>query len=132
MADSWVTPTRTRPTTYPMTPDDWDELRIRKTPNWSEQVEAKKEAKPTQPSQWTCNSVCLSSTANGTGTYRAELWRGGKFITHFYIGIYPHPGSLSWGDVEGRPDEHRRFLYNLANGIATMDHVIKINADDLD
>ena len=75
--------------------------------------------------------MSLDSSADGTGVYRTELWRDGELVCHFFIGVYPHPGSLSWGSVNGHPDVHRRFLNNLANGVATQDHVIKINANDL-
>ena len=51
-------------------------------------------------------------------------------MTYFYVGLYPHPGSRSWGDVEMRMDDHSRFLNNLANGTPSQEHVIKINADD--
>ena len=129
MLDGWVMPTRTRPTTANETPDKWDELSILKSPNWEAQVAELKMQKPNQPSQWRCTSVCLPSTADGTGTYRAELWREGKFVTHFFIGIYPHPGSMSWGDVQTRPHEHRKFLNDLASGTPSQKHIVKFNAD---
>ena len=74
----------------------------------------------------------LTSSANGTGTYRAELWRGGQRVCSFMFGVYPHPGSLSWGAVESHPEEHRKFLRSLATGTPLQPHVIKFNADDLD
>ena len=79
-----------------------------------------------------CGSVNLTSSANGTGTYRAELWRGGQRVCSFMFGVYPHPGSLSWGAVESHPEEHRKFLRSLATGTPLQPHVIKFNADDLD
>ena len=132
MLDGWVNPTRTRPTTYNELPAKWDELGIRKSPNWEAQVAAHKVKDPTQPSRWRCNSVCLPSTASGRATYRAELWRGDHFVTHFYIGIYPHPASLSWSDVESRPDDHRKFLNDLADGNPSQEHVVKFNANMVD
>ena len=76
-----------------------------------------------------CNSINLVSVANGTATYRAELWHGGQLVTHFYIGNYPHPGSQSWGDVETRADDHTKFLNDLADGTPSQTHIVKINAD---
>ena len=46
-----------------------------------------------------CKSINLTSSANGTGTYRVEIWRNNAYVTHFFLGVYPHPGSLSWGAV---------------------------------
>ena len=51
-------------------------------------------------------------------------------MTHFFLGVYPHPGSMSWGAVESRPHEHAKFLHDLANGTPSQDHIIKINADE--
>ena len=39
-----------------------------------------------------CASVNLTSSSNGTGTYRGEIWRNGVCTTHFFLGVYPHPG----------------------------------------
>ena len=79
-----------------------------------------------------CNAINLSSVADGTGTYQAELWRSDQLVTHFYIGNYPHPGSHSWGDVEMRPDDHSKFLNDLADGTPAQPRVIKFNADDFE
>ena len=79
-----------------------------------------------------CNSINLVSVANGTATYRAELWRNKQLVTHFYIGVYPHPGCHSWGAVEGHPLEHRTFLCSLAAGTPIQTRVIKFNADDFE
>ena len=34
----------------------------------------------------------------------------------FMIGVYPHPGSHSWGDVESRKQEHAKFKTLMDNG----------------
>ena len=78
-----------------------------------------------------CKSINLTSSANGTGTYRVEIWRNNAYVTHFFLGVYPHPGSLSWGAVESRPHEHAKFLRDLANGTPSQEHVVKINADNI-
>ena len=120
----FVDPTRMRPLNGLEKPDEWDRLGIRKTPEWERQITSK--------AGGYCTSVNLTEHANGEGTYRAELWRNGQMVTHFYMGIYPHPGSQSWGAVEGRPGEHAKFLGNLAAGTPTQGHVIKFNADDFE
>ena len=79
-----------------------------------------------------CTSICLSSMSNGTATYRAELWRGGQLVTHFYVGNYPHPGSQSWGDVENSQDDHTKFLNDLAEGTQSQTHSVKINAEHIE
>ena len=77
-----------------------------------------------------CSSINLASSSKGTGTYRVEIWRNSACVTHFFLGVYPHPGSMSWGDVENRPHEHAKFLRDLANGTPSQNRVIKINADE--
>ena len=110
-----------RPATFTAKPDVWDRLGLRKTPDWEGMV--------VRNATGQCSSVCLSSMSNGTATYRAELWRGGQLVTHFYVGNYPHPGSQSWGDVENREDDHSKFLNDLADGTPSQTHIVKINAD---
>ena len=104
-----------RPLNGSNTPAFWKSLGLRPSPTMSGA---------------TCNSINLLSSFNGTGTYRVEIWRNGECETHFFLGVYPHPGSMSWGAVESRPDEHAKFLRDLANGTPAQEHVIKINADD--
>jgi hypothetical protein len=48
------------------------------------------------------------------------------------IGIYPHPGSQSWGDIQDREEHHKKFLRDLAFRTPSQTHVIRINADDFD
>ena len=79
-----------------------------------------------------CKSINLASSDNGKGTYRAELWRGGQLVHTFMVGIFPHPGSQSWGDVEDRAEQHAKFLRDLAFRTPSQTHVIRINADDFD
>ena len=92
----------------------WEELGIRSSDSTAKYV----------------GSLNLTSSANGTGTYRAEIWRNGTCTTHFFLGLYPHPGSMSWGAVQSRPHEHAKFLRDLTNGTPSQEHVIKINADE--
>ena len=77
-----------------------------------------------------CGSINLTSSANGTGTYRCEIWRNKACVAHFFLGVYPHPGGMSWGAVQARPHEHAKFLRDLANGTPSQEHVVKIDADE--
>ena len=105
-------------------PEKYDALGWRKTLDWETQILRK--------SSGFCKSINLASSANGKGTYRAELWRGGQLVHTFMIGIFPHPGSQSWGDVEDRVQQHAKFLRDLAFRTPSQTHVIRINADDFD
>ena len=105
-----------RPAKLPAKPETWDALGFRKSPT-------------VQP-DGRVNSVNLSSSADGTGTYRVEIYRAGSKVTHFFLGVFPHPGSQSWGDVETSTKKQAKFLCNLAAGTPLQEHVIKINADD--
>jgi hypothetical protein len=125
-ADGFINPNNMRPLNGSEKPATWDGLGFRKTPGWEEQV-SKKWGK-----KGFCKSINLFSTANGTGTYRAELWRGGQLVHVFMIGIYPHPGSQSWGDIQDREEHHKKFLRDLAFRTPSQTHVIRINADDFD
>ena len=71
----------------------------------------------------------LSSTSDGTGTYKVEILRKGAVTTTFFLGVYPHPGSMSWGSVETRTSEHIKFLTALATGTPAQPHVVRIDAD---
>ena len=71
----------------------------------------------------------MSSTSDGTGTYKVEILRKGAVTTTFFLGVYPHPGSMSWGSVETRTSEHIKFLTALATGIPAQPHVVRIDAD---
>ena len=124
MKTGWVNPDNMRPSTFNAKPNEWDRLGLRKTPDWEPMVE--------RTAKGQCTSICLSSMSNGTATYRAELWRGGQLVTHFYVGNYPHPGSQSWGDVENSQGDHSKFLNDLADGTPSQTHIVKINADDFE
>ena len=71
----------------------------------------------------------MSSTSDGTGTYKVEILRKGAVTTTFFLGVYPHPGSMSWGSVETHTSEHIKFLTALATGIPAQPHVVRIDAD---
>ena len=71
----------------------------------------------------------LSSSSDGTGTYKVEILRKGAVTTTFFLGVYPHPGSMSWGSVETRTSEHIKFLTALATGNPAQPHVVRIDAD---
>ena len=116
----FVNPDNVRPLSFPMRPEQWEELGVRPSLN------------PNVDKQGCKKSINLSSVANATATYRAEIWRSGQLVTHFYIGNYPHPGSQSWGNVEMSSDYHSKFLNNLADGTPSQAHVIMFNADDFE
>ena len=120
----FVDPTAMRPIQGREQPAEWDRLGIRKSPEWEHQRATFRGGQ--------CTSVQLTEHSNGEGTYRAEVWRNDQCVTHFYLGVYPHPGSQSWGAVEGRPHEHAKFLRNLAAGTPSQARVIKFNADDFE
>ena len=120
----WINPDNMRPLNGSEKPAKWNELGIRKTLGWESQILSK--------SYGYCKSINLTSSANGTGTYRAELWRGGQLVHTFIIGVFPHPGSQSWGDVESKEKQHAMFLRNLVFRTPSQAHVIRINADDFD
>ena len=71
----------------------------------------------------------MSSTSDGTGTYKVEILRKGAVTTTFFLGVYPHPGSMSWGSVETRTSEHIKFLTALATGTPAQPHIVRIDAD---
>jgi hypothetical protein len=75
------------------------------------------------------STLNMSSTSDGTGTYKVEILRKGAVTTTFFLGVYPHPGSMSWGSVETRTSEHIKFLTALATGIPAQPHVVRIDAD---
>jgi len=75
------------------------------------------------------STLNMSSTSDGTGTYKVEILRKGAVTTTFFLGVYPHPGSMSWGSVETRKSEHIKFLTALATGIPAQPHVVRIDAD---
>ena len=124
MLSGWVNHSNVRPINFTARPAEWDRLGIRKTIDWQDMIER----------NWCgqCTAIKLASSSNGTGTYGAELWRGGQLVHTFMIGIYPHPGSQSWGDVEGRSHEHIQFLRDLAFRTPSQPRVIRINADDFE
>jgi hypothetical protein len=107
-------------------PTDWDKRGIRKALDWKRQtVEWKVKGR--------CSSINLDETADGTGTYRVvEIYRSDQMVTHFFLGVYPHPGSQSWGAVKASNELHGKFLRDLAAGKPSQAHVIKINADDFE
>ena len=76
-----------------------------------------------------CSTLNMSSTSDGTGTYKVEILRKGAVTTTFFLGVYPHPGSMSWGSVETRTSEHIKFLTALATGTPAQPHVVRIDAD---
>ena len=57
---------------------------------------------------------------------------GGRLVHTFMIGVYPHPGSLSWGNVENSAHQHARFLRSLAFRNPSQVRVIRFHADDLE
>ena len=122
-ADGFINPDNMRPLNGAEKPETYDALGLRKTLDWEAQVLNQKGF---------CKSINLASSANGRGTYRAELWRDGQLVHTFMIGIFPHPGSQSWGDVEDRAEQHAKFLRDLAFLTPSQTHVIRINADDFD
>jgi hypothetical protein len=67
----------------------------------------------------------LASTSDGSGTYKVEVLRKGAVTTTFYLGVYPHPGSMSWGSVETHTSEHIKFLRALATGTPAQPHVVR-------
>lgn len=123
-AGGFIKPGNMRPLDGCEHPAKWDALGIRKSIMWEQQVFV--------PPIGFCKSINLRSTANGTGTYRAELWRGSQVVHNFMIDIHPHPGSQSWGDVEDRQEQHAKFLRDLAFRTPSQTHVIRINVDDFD
>ena len=123
-ADGFINPDNMRPLNGQETPEKYDALGWRKTLDWESQI--------LRGSGRQCCSINLASSANGKGTYRAELWRGGQLVHTFMIGIFPHPGSQSWGDVEDRVQQHAKFLRDLAFRTPSQTHVIRINADAFD
>jgi|EP00966_Prymnesium_polylepis_P042383 hypothetical protein len=123
-ADGFINPDNMRQLNHLHRPEVWDELGFRKTLDWENQVKSYKSG--------CCKSINLRSSANGTGTYRGELWRGGQLKHSFMIGVYPHPGSQSWGDVEDRAQQHAKFLRDLTFRTPAQEHVIRINADDFE
>ena len=82
-ADGFINPDNMRQLNHLHRPEVWDELGFRKTLDWENQVKSYKSG--------CCKSINLRSSANGTGTYRGELWRGGQLKHSFMIGVYPHP-----------------------------------------
>ena len=60
----WVDPDKMRPLNSTQTPARWDSCGIRKSPGWEQQM--KKHGQ--------CAPVNLTSSGNGTGTYRAGLY----------------------------------------------------------
>ena len=121
--EGWIDPDNMRPLNGKETPSMWDQLCFRKSLDWEQSC---------LNNRGRCSSINLASSANGTGTYLSELWRGGQLVHTFMIGIYPHPGSQSWGDVEDRVQQQAKFLRDLAFGTPSQMHVIRINADDFD
>jgi hypothetical protein len=75
------------------------------------------------------STLNMSSTSDGTGTYKVEILRKGAVTTTFFLGVYPHPGSMSWGSVETHTSEHIKFLTALATGVPAQPHVVRIDAD---
>ena len=121
-AEGYINPDNMRPLNFNSRPEWWDALCFRKSLDWENQALTGGQ----------CKSINLASSGDGTGTYRAELWRGGQLVHTFMIGIYPHPGSQSWGDVEDRAQQHDKFLRDLAFRTPSQTHIIRINADDFD
>ena len=115
-----------RPLNFPLRPADWEALGVRPSPNPNAGSSGGRKA-----------SVNLSSSADGTGTYRAELWRRGQageedtFVKAFMIGVFPHPGSFSWGAVDSPAGEAMavKFLRDLASATPSQAHVVKIYID---
>ena len=127
----WVDPEKMRPLSFKGTAAMWDSCGIRKSPNWEQQVANSLAYRATR-TEGCCGSVNLKSSGNGTGTYRAELWRRKQLVCSFMFGVYPHPGSLSWGDVDSHVEEHCQFLRSMATGTPLQTHVIKFDADVCD
>ena len=110
-----------RPLNFPLRPEDWEALGVRPSPHPNVDASGRKK------------SVNLSSSADGTGTYRAELWRRGQadeedtFVKAFMIGAFPHPGSLSWGAIDSPAGEAMavKFLRDLASATPAQANVVK-------
>ena len=61
------------------------------------------------------------------------VWRNGQKVNNFMLGVFPHPGSQSWGSVENQTDQHaNKFLRDLVFRTPSQMHTICINADDFD
>ena len=128
MQTGWVEPLHVRPLNFMAKPSEWDRIGVLKTLDWIE-MELRNRANRVEGP---VNSINLLSSDNGTGTYLVELWRHGQLKHSFMLGIYPHPGSLSWGSVENRPHEHAKLLRDLVLRTPSQMHIIQINADDFD
>ena len=114
-----------RPLAFPLRPEDWEALGVRPSPNPNVDQRGRK------------SSVKLSSSADGTGTYRAELWKRGEageedvFVKAFMVGVFPHPGSLSWGAVDSPAGEAMcvKFLRDMASASPSQARVLKFYID---
>jgi hypothetical protein len=104
-----------RPANFSLTPATWEELGIRASPTTSAK---------------SCASVNLDSSSDGTGTYRVEIYEEGVFKTHFFLGVFPHPGSTGWGQAKLNEQYGAKFLRDLTAGTPLQTHVIKFNADE--
>ena len=142
----WFNPENMRPLTFVQLPERWDECGIRKTLEWEEMARRHIERSGGYVSQGRVTSIQLSEHDNGTGTYLAEIWRGGRMVQRngelvceggrlvhtFMIGVYPHPGSQSWGSVENNAHQHARFLRAFAFRTPSQERVIRFHADGLE
>lgn len=71
------------------------------------------------------------SGPDGTGTYKVEIYQEGLLKTHFFLGVFPHPGSTGWGQARANLQNSAMFLRDLAAGTPKHTlHIIKFNADE--
>jgi hypothetical protein len=76
-----------------------------------------------------CASINLDSSSDGTGTYKVEIYQEGLLKTHFFLGVFPHPGSTGWGQAKVNLQNAAVFLRDLTAGTPKQTHIIKFNAD---
>lgn len=112
----WFQAENMRPAAFSLTPAHWQEIGIR--------------ASPTMNKDGRCCSINLDSSSDGTATYQVEIYDKGVFKTHFFLGVFPHPGSTGWGQAKCNLQAASKFLRNLAAGTPEQTHVIKFEADE--
>jgi hypothetical protein len=116
MKTGWFNAESMRPATWAATPAHWEELGIR--------------ASPSVHPDGRCQSINLDSSSDGSGTYKVEIYEEGVFKTHFFLGVFPHPGSTGWGQAKLNEQYGAKFLRDLTAGTPLQTHVIKFNADE--
>ena len=77
-----------------------------------------------------CASCNLDEHGDGTGTYKVEIYQDGLLKTHFFLGVFPHPGSTGWSQATANLKNAVMFLRDLTAGTPKQTHIIKFNADE--